>query len=42
MMIIPIAVLVIVVTVMVGGPGELVKMLEGYLRVFVDWVAQIT
>lgn len=40
-MIIPIAVLIIVVTIIVGGPKELLTMIEKYLRVFVDWVAEM-
>lgn len=38
---IPIAVLVFVVTVIVGGPKEMLSLIEGYLRVFVDWVSTL-
>jgi hypothetical protein len=38
---IPIAVLIFVVTVMVGGPKELLSLIESYLRMIVDRVAQL-
>lgn len=38
---IPILVMVFVLTVIVGGPKEMLTLMEGYLRVFVDWVSSL-
>lgn len=38
---IPILVMVFVITVIVGGPKELLTLIEGYLRNVVDWVSNL-
>lgn len=38
---IPIAVLVVVLTIIVGGPSALLSLLEGYLRALVEWVGKL-